>query len=136
LLDVEFAGSPGASAAIEAEIQGRLDAKGWNGRSRVIAIAPEFEAWVWSDSPHVEQVLGQTHAQMRSVATEHGWWLPEAAKPSRPKELLAAVLRASRHGPPSAALFEQLAEHVGLQRCTDPAFVRLRETLRGWFGNP
>jgi hypothetical protein len=135
LLDVEFPGSPGAPAAIEGDIQKRLDAKGWNGRSQVVAIAPELEAWVWSDSPHVEQVLGQTHAQIRSIATEQDWWPVGGAKPSRPKELLSVILRASRRGPPSAALFGELAERVSLQRCTDPAFAKLRETLGRWFSS-
>lgn len=136
ILDVEFDGSSGTRSAIEQEIQRRLDGKGWMGRSQVIAIDPELEAWVWGDSAQVAQVLGQAHAQIRNMAAEHGWWPAEAAKPSRPKELLSAVLHASRSRPPSAALFGQLAEHVGLERCTDPAFVKLRETLQGWFGSP
>jgi hypothetical protein len=136
LLDVEFPGSPGAPATIQEEIQKRLDARGWKDRSRVIAIAPEFEAWVWSDSPHVVDILGQTQAQIRTIATKHDWWPNGAAKPSRPKELLSAVLRASRKGPPSAALFGKLAERVSVQRCADPAFARLRQTLQQWFGSP
>jgi hypothetical protein len=136
MLDVEFGGSPGARSTIEQEIQRRLDSRGWGGRSQVVAIAPELEAWVWGDSLQVAKVLGQTHVQIRNVAAERGWWSAEAAKPSRPKELLSDVLHASGRRPPSAALFGQLAEHVGLQRCTDPAFVKLREVLRGWFSSP
>lgn len=132
MLDVEFSGSPGSASAIEKDIQSRLDAKGWENRSQVIAINPELEAWVWSDSPHVEQVLGRSFPQIRQIATENNWWPAGSSKPLRPKELLKAVLRPT---PVSAAVFGDLAEHVGLQRCVDPSFARLRETLHAWFGD-
>lgn len=133
LLDARFPGSPGAPAEVEVDIQKRLDIHGWSGRSAVVVIAPELEAWVWSDSPHVEQVLGQSHAQIRGVAEQHGWWSTNETKPSEPKELLSVTLRASRRRPPSAALFGELAERVSLRRCTDPAFRKLRDTLQRWF---
>lgn len=133
MLDVKFPGSPGSREAIEQEIQRQLDAKGWTDRSQVIAIDPELETWVWSDSPEVEQILGQSHRQIRQIALELECWPPEAHKPLEPKDLFRAVLRRTNR-PPSAAVFGQLAERIGLQRCTDPAFVKLRDTLRAWFG--
>ena len=30
----------------------------WGERARTIVLAPELEAWVWSDSPHVDHVTG------------------------------------------------------------------------------
>jgi hypothetical protein len=35
----------------------------------------------------------------------------------------------------SAALDQKIASRVTLARCTDPAFVRTRETLSTWFGS-
>ena len=56
----------------------------------------------------------------------------EDVKPSKPKE---AVELALRHvgKPRSSALFKSLAESVGLRRCTDAAFLKLRATLSAWF---
>jgi hypothetical protein len=48
--------------------------------------------------------------------------------------LLEAVLR-QQGRPRSAAVFQELADRVGLAGCQDPAFVLLRETLVGWFGS-
>jgi hypothetical protein len=132
ILDTEFPGSPRSRATIETTIQQALDRAGWQGRSQVIAIEPELEAWVWSDSPHVEHILGLTHEEIRRFADERGWWPQGAGKPYRPKELLGIILRKANKSP-SAAVFGQLAARVGLQRCSDPAFAKLRETLRAWF---
>jgi hypothetical protein len=133
LLDVKFPGSPGSREAIETNIQQRLNTQGWEGRSRVIAIDPELEVWVWSDSPHVPRILGLAHSEIRDIADEHDWWAKGAPKPIRPKELMSAALR--RAGKVrSAAIYAQLAETVSVQRCKDAAFAGLRDTLREWFG--
>ena len=133
VLDVEFSGSPGPRQRLEGEIQQRLDGRGWQGRSRVIAIDPELEAWVWSDSPHVPRILGLAQNEIRDIADEHDWWAQGAPKPIRPKELMSVVLRRARKVR-SAAIYAQLAQRVSVQRCKDAAFAGLRDTLREWFG--
>ena len=135
MLDVSFPGSPGSRAAIECEIEKRLAQRGWIERSQVVAIEPELEAWVWSDSPHVADVLGQRRTQIRRFAERHGWWRASDPKPREPGRLFRAVLREARK-PPSAAIFGELAKRVSLERCADPAFAKLRATLRTWFGRP
>lgn len=59
-------------------------------------------------------------------------WPSDAEKPPDPK---AAFEAATRHKQivPSSSIFKKLAEKVGLQRCHDAAFLRLREILREWF---
>jgi hypothetical protein len=42
------------------------------------------------------------------------------------------VLRTVRQ-PRSSGLYRKLAEKVSLERCTDPAFDKLRIVLRRWF---
>lgn len=130
LLDVDWEGSPGAEQ-IERDIQNSLERR-WQGRSEVIAIVPEFEIWVWANSPHVPRVLGMSWSQIRELAERKGYWPPDALKPTRPKELLEEVLYRTRKKR-SAALFVKLARDVSLKECIDPAFVRLRDTLRKWF---
>lgn len=43
---------------LESDLEERLSAAGWKDRAKVVVIHPELESWVWSDSPHVESVLG------------------------------------------------------------------------------
>ena len=46
-----------------------------------------------------------------------------------------AALRGEGHTrPKSAAVFRRLGERVSFQRCSDPSFLLLLATLRGWFG--
>ena len=68
-----------------------------------------------------------------SQPVTNGYLNPGAVKPPQPKEALLAALRGKRI-PFSAQLFRQLGEQVSVQRCTDPAFAKLRVTLTQWFG--
>jgi hypothetical protein len=45
---------------------------------------------------------------------------------------MEAALRHLRR-PRSSSIYAQLAERVGLERCMDPAFIRLKEVLQSWF---
>jgi hypothetical protein len=131
LLDSEWTGSPGPET-IEEKIQVDLDRSGWVGRSRVIVIAPELESWAWCEGPQVTRVLGCSWARIRQLGRQWAWWPEGHAKPTRPKELLEGVLRQTGRKP-SVALYRELASEVALDRCQDPAFCRLRDTLREWF---
>jgi hypothetical protein len=42
------------------------------------------------------------------------------------------ALRVARK-PRSSLLYRELAENVNMERCLDPAFLKLRTTLRKWF---
>lgn len=119
-------------AQMEMSVQAHLDGNGWSGRSAVVVIDPELESWVWSDSPAVDSVLGWPCGgrALRPWLTEKG--LLSGAKPSRPKEAVEAALRHSRTIR-SSALYLSLAQQVSFERCTDPAFLRLRSVLSEWF---
>ena len=56
-------------------------------------------------------------------------------KPLRPKEALEAMVSVHRQ-PRSSALYERVTGRISLQRCSDPAFARLRSTLKAWFAVP
>ena len=133
LLDVKFPGSPRSREVIEDGLQQRLDNRGWGARSAVVAIDPELEVWVWSSSPHVERILGLSTNRIRRIGDRQRWWPTEAVKPTEPKQLLRAVL-AQTGRPLSSIIFGDLARRVSLRRCNDAAFVKLRDTLREWFG--
>ena len=102
--------------------------------AEVVVPVPEIEAWVWSRSAVVEDVLGwadRRPALLEWLATQQLW--PEhAAKPPRPKEALIAALREAGIRR-SAALYRELAEGAVLEGCRDDAFRRLSTALATWF---
>lgn len=120
---------------LEHQVESRLSASGWGDRAAVVVIDPELEVWVWSDSPHVEAHLGWEGRE----PDLHAWMVREGfrregqAKPRQPKEAVERALREARKRR-SSAIYQHLAEEVSLTRCEDPAFLKLRETLRSWFG--
>lgn len=101
---------------------------------RAIVIDPELEAWVWSDSPEVDRIIGWSARQssVRAWLREQGFAFKQNGKPDRPKEALEKALRIVKKQR-SSALYGQIAEKVSLSRCTDRSFVKLRQTLQEWF---
>jgi hypothetical protein len=123
--------------ALETHVAQQLGEVGWRERAAVIALDPELEAWVWSDSPHVDGILSwkDPAMEMREWLIQIGYLKPPAVKPERPKEAMEKVLRRSRT-PRSSSLYRKLAERVSFQRCSDPAFRKLRRRIQSWFPSP
>jgi hypothetical protein len=121
-------------SVLESELQARVGEAGWGDRAAAIVIAPELENWVWSDSPHIDQALGWKSSEipLRDWLREKGFLSSDAAKPVKPKEAVELVLRTARK-PRSSSIYLGLAQVVGTDRCTDPAFLKLRSCLREWF---
>lgn len=123
---------------VESDLEARLSKAGWAGRNAAVVIAPELEAWVWSDSPHVTSELGW-HGRdptLREWLESENFLAATESKPSDPK---AAMERAMRHAqkPISSHIFARLAETIGLNRCKDRAFLKFKTVLREWFpANP
>jgi hypothetical protein len=119
---------------IELDLEERLARNGWRDRAAAVVLDPELEAWVWSTSPHVAEILGwaEPSGALREWLEASELLRPGEAKPDDPKEAMKRVLRAADKKP-SPALFGQLAERVGLGRCVDPAFGKFQETLQRWF---
>ena len=136
VLDREGSGADERVAEdIEADLESRLAESGWGDRARAVVVDPEIEIWVWSPSPNVDEVLGWSGRSpgLREWLTHRGFLQAGQIKPHRPKEALRAALLQGGIKP-SAALFGQLASKVGLERCRDRSFQRLRDTLQAWFG--
>lgn len=132
ILDREGSGQEGNMNAdeIESAIENRLSQNGW-ARDSVTAIAldPELEVWVWSRSPHVQSILNITNIQAEQVFQR---FPPDGrGKPNRPKEAMRFALRLGNK-PPSASLFQELAERVSLN-ASERAFDRFKSTLAKWF---
>lgn len=140
ILDNAWDGSPGP-AQIEADISRNMVSCGWaRDRFAVIVIDPELEAWIWQDSPHVEEAFG--HARPPSLRDklaavlhrESGQplWPLGAAKPPDPKAAVEAVRSMYRVGPASP-VFNEITSTVSVAQCQDPAFQKLRHALQHWF---
>jgi hypothetical protein len=135
VFDRHGCGSEGRSRLLlEEDVQQRLRRNGWADRSAAIVLDPELEAWVWSDSPEVDRILGWTGRKpdLRTWLREQSLWPDDVSKPTHPKRAMQSALQHARK-PRSPAVYRQLAESVGVQRCADPTFEKLRATLRRWF---
>jgi len=119
---------------IEASLDAEFRRSAWGDRARTIVVAPELEVWLWGGSPHVDRAIGWTgrSPSLRSWLAEEGWWPEGAPKPLRPKEAFQAAARETRTTA-NPKIMQEIARRASHRRCTDRAFLRLRDTLRTWF---
>lgn len=119
---------------LENEIEIRLSSSGWGERAAAIVIDPELEAWLWSDSPEVDSALGWEgkSPSLRTWLKEKEFFKEDSPKPSPPKNAVEEALK-KVFKPRSASLYYQVAKSVSLKRCSDPAFLKLKEKLTLWF---
>lgn len=135
LLDAAWEGAP---TDIQEQLDRALAEAGLGHWARAVVIAPELEAWVWSESPKVDEALGWAGREpaLRLWLQEQGRWDPKHPKPREPKSCVEIALYEVKK-PRSSAIYRTLAQSVSVERCQDPAFLHLRKTLREWFGgNP
>jgi len=135
MLDHDGSGRERISAhELEIEIENNLRNNGWRDRAAAIVIEPELEVWAWSDSPHVDTILGwgARSPSLRTVLRQEDFYRENAVKPEKPKEAFEYALRIAGK-PRSSALYRHIAEKVSLDRCVDTSFTKLRTTLQTWF---
>jgi hypothetical protein len=132
LLDHAWDGAPDDPDLMRQQLNDALMPRWDEDRFEIIVIVPELETWVWSQSPHVAEILRTSWENIRALAETSGYWTQEQAKPADPKRLLEDILAQQRR-PRSSAIFQALARQVGLAGCIDPAFTRMREALTRWF---
>ena len=106
----------------------------WGDQARALVLSPELEAWVWSDSPHVDEIAGWSGQQptLRQWLVDRGWIQQTTDKPERPKEAFEAALRQARI-PRSSSLYRNIAQAVSVNRCTDATFLEFKRLMREWF---
>jgi hypothetical protein len=136
VLDRQFPGTPpGGAEEIRQTIKRRLVRAGWReDHCEIVVIQPMLEAWLWTDSPHVEAALGHRRPPtLRSKMQQQGLW-PEGL--DKPPDLKHATATAAAWGGIvcDAALFTTVfASPRSLSGCKEPGFLLLRDTLRRWF---
>lgn len=131
VLDQQFGGERPADE-VRVEIEQRLNANGWAGRAAAAVIGPELEVLLWQDNVNVERALRHSGPPLRQLLAKDGRWPDGAAKPPAPKELIQTLIRTNRAGVPMA-VYGKIASAVSTAGCVDPAFHRVRDTLRAWF---
>jgi len=135
LLVLDHEGS-GAGALEALELEAQLDEQlnsTWGDRAKAIVIAPEVDIWMWGSDNKLAQILKWPRQEsIRDWLKNDGFEFAENGKPQRPKEALEAVFRICKR-PRSSSAYQQIAAGISLTRCEDPAFQRLRSSLRNWF---
>lgn len=131
ILDQQFGGERPAEE-VRCDIERRLNANGWQGRCAAAVIDPELEVLLWQDNPHVERALRHSGPSLRQLLAHDGRWPSDAVKPSAPKKVIQALIRANRAGPPMV-VYSQIVRTASTAGCVDPSFHRVRDTLRAWF---
>lgn len=142
MFDREGCGRESCSAIeLEARVEQSLASNGWDDRAATVVLDPELEAWVWSDSPEVDRVLGwfgRTPPLRAWLHDDDRFW-PDTprehrlTKPDRPKEAMEQALRLVGK-PRSSAYYGLLAKSVSVERCADRAFLKTRDCIKRWFG--
>ena len=141
VFDRKGCSSTSSREEIERGVESDLYRNGWERRARAVVIDPELEHWVWSGSSVVSSALGweQGHDALRSWLSKKGLWDDGPPKPADPK---AAMIHALQGAPRpnrrrrSARVFGEIAAGAPLGSCKDPAFEKLKATLREWFPDP
>ena len=135
IFDREGSGGESTTAEeLELLLEEDLQKNGWTDRASAIAIDPELEIWVWSDSTEVDQVTGWANRipGLRQWLIDEGFLKNKSAKPERPKEAFRHALKHVRKQP-SSAIFKKLSQRVGFKSCEDRAFIKLQTKLQEWF---
>lgn len=134
LFDREGCGKVATRVALENEVETRLRQNGWEGRSAAVVIDPELEVWVWGGYAAVATALGWPGAgsALQEWLVQEGFLRLGQNKPERPKEALERTLYALRK-PRSSSIYFHVARQLDTDACLDPAFLKLRATLQGWF---
>jgi len=134
LFDKKDCGFKGNRENIEKKVEDNLIKSGWSGRCSVIAIDPELEIWVWSESPHVATALGWEKKELDSWLQENNFILSNETKPHDPKEAMeSALANAKERIPRSSSIYAEIARNVSLKFCTDSSFLKFKKTLQQWF---
>jgi hypothetical protein len=133
LLDFEGCGQEdGDPLQLEFELDRQLQVV-WGDRAKAIVIFPEVDIWLWGADNALRDVLHwPQNGLIRDWLRDRGFRFNVEGKPERPKEALDAM-RSIHKQPRSSALYEKITGRISLQKCTDPAFIRLKQQLEVWF---
>jgi len=132
ILDYEGCGDTRPPTQIESDLDRQL-AQAWGDRAKSIVVQPEIDAWVWGvDNALVELLRWPKESLPRDWLRQQGFTFDHEGKPLRPKEALESLVESARQAR-SSALYSKITSKISLDRCTDSAFYRVKQTLQRWF---
>jgi hypothetical protein len=133
-LDHEGSGQEQSSPdATTNALRENIEQNGWRNRVEVLVFRPEFEIWLWTDSPHVSNALGwDSFSALRQWLAQENLWAQDEPKPQRPKEALEQALKHQRIAR-SSSIYREIAEQVSPRRCQDSLFQKFKAILQNWF---
>lgn len=133
VLDYEGSGTNAIDAiSLEQELDEKLRST-WGNAAKAIVIDPELDVWMWGSDNALSAVLGSpSEESIRDWLRNQDFQFTDLDKPVRPKEAMEKLLAKLRR-PRSSSIYEKIAGRISFKRCTDPAFLRLRSQLEGWF---
>ena len=138
VFDLEGCGAEQGQGAEDLErlLDRRLAAL-WGAQAKCIVIDPEVDIWLWGADSVLRDVLRWPLAagNVRDWLGQRGFVFDAHGKPDRPKDAIEALVRFCQL-PRSSVLYEKITARIGLQRCRDRAFGRLRTALQSWFAMP
>lgn len=135
VMDYEGSGADVSARELEAHLDGALS-DAWGNRAKAIVIEPEVDAWMWGAETHLRSTMNWNFAEgIRAWLKSQSFHFAEDGKPTHPKEALEAAFRRAKV-PRSSARYEHVAQRISLTNCRDAAFLRLRASIIGWFGEP
>ncbi len=138
IFDHEGCGAEHKSPAeIEAELEKQLTNGLWPNRNAVIVIEPELENWIWTNSIHTATAMGwEDLATLNEWLVAQRWLLPDAAKPSHPKEAMQAAVKQKLRTQIASSTFAKIAQKASFKSCTSPSFLKFKSTITTWFQAP
>lgn len=121
---------------VEEKVFNDLSTNGWTGRCAVIAINPELEQWLWGPSPiHLQSAIDwEFNETIYEFAEKNNLLRGGQQKPDRPKESFESIRKHARFQA-SSSVFKNFAMKASYSKCTDRAFLKLKEQLIEWFGS-
>ena len=136
ILDEHFDPYPGA-ARIRADITQNMINTGWpTGSFEIIVIQPMLEAWLWADDVSTAAAFGvPDFPALRTQLVQEGLWTNGEPKPSRMKDARDRAVAIGGRVTSNVlfqTVFSQLSKNA-LDRCVEPGFGLLRQTLQVWF---
>jgi hypothetical protein len=134
ICDLHGCGHSGTRRDVETALESGLALNGWGSDCAAVVIEPELEVWLWQRSPHLEAALGWKgrNPDLWKWAAQEFAVNQAATKPDDPKTCVEKALKLVGKIR-SAAAYINVASKVSLRHCTDPSFVKFRETMQRWF---
>lgn len=118
---------------VQNKVQEKLYQTGWAESSRVIAISPELENWVWVNETILKEIISwQSDLNIYDWLETNGYKDKSNLKPNNPKEAFEACLKKCRT-PRSSSIYQQIGNRASYRNCIDESFKQMINQISTWY---